>query len=73
LHKRGSQRGLHLDSLPLWGREGVILQVAAESKWVEKKRGFQKSHNSESIYLLKLVYRGDHFTRIFINKLPGGL
>jgi hypothetical protein len=32
-----------LVSLPLWGREGVILQVAAENKWVEKKEDFKRA------------------------------
>ena len=34
---------LPLGCFPLWGREGVILQAAAENKRIETKEGFQQN------------------------------
>jgi hypothetical protein len=34
---------LPLGCFPLWGREGVILQVAAENKQIEKKGDFNRT------------------------------
>jgi hypothetical protein len=34
---------LPLGCFPLWGREGVILQIAAENKRIEKKEDFNRA------------------------------
>jgi hypothetical protein len=34
---------LPLDCFPHWGREGVILQAAAENKRIEKKEDFNRA------------------------------
>jgi hypothetical protein len=36
---------LPLGCFPLWGREGVILQEAAENKRIEKKEDFNRAKN----------------------------
>jgi len=52
LKKRGSQGDAPLGLLPpLWGREGVILQAAAENKRIETKEDFNKAKNC--IFLVK--------------------
>jgi hypothetical protein len=41
--KRGVKGMLPLGCFPLWGREGVILQAAAENKRIEKKEDFNRA------------------------------
>jgi hypothetical protein len=38
---------LHLGCFPLWGREGVILQAAAEDKRIETKEDFNRAKNCD--------------------------
>jgi hypothetical protein len=37
---------LPLGCFPLWGREGVILQAAAENERIETKEHFYRANNS---------------------------
>jgi hypothetical protein len=43
--KEGVKGMLPLGCFPLWGREGVILQAAAENKRIEKKEDFNRTKN----------------------------
>ena len=38
---------LPLGCFPLWGREGVILQAAAENKRIETKEDFNRAKNTK--------------------------
>jgi len=38
---------LQLGCFPLWGREGVILQAAAEDKRIETKEDFNRAKNCD--------------------------
>jgi hypothetical protein len=44
--KKGVKGMLPLGCFPLWGREGVILQAAAENKRIETKEDFNRSRKS---------------------------
>jgi hypothetical protein len=51
LKKRGV-KGVHpLGCLPLWGREGVTLQIADKWKRIKRKIGFQQSRFDVKITL----------------------
>jgi hypothetical protein len=41
--KEGVKGMLPLGCFPLWGREGVILQAAAENKRIEKKEDINRA------------------------------
>jgi len=43
LKKREVKGMLPLGCFPLWGREGVILQAAAENKRIETKEDFNRT------------------------------
>jgi hypothetical protein len=46
--KEGVKGMLPLGCFPLWGRERVILQTAAENKRIEKKEDFNRAHITQN-------------------------
>jgi hypothetical protein len=48
--KEGVKGMLPLGCFPLWGREGVILQTAAENKRIEIKKDFNRTADPKKTY-----------------------
>jgi hypothetical protein len=55
--KEGVKGMLPLGCFPLWGREGVILQAAAENKRIEKKEDFNRAIISNRFAFFNLIQK----------------
>ena len=54
---------------PLWGREGVTLQAAAENKRITEKRGFQQSQSRFILGQSGVVVMVDDSSLFFISRI----